>query len=257
MTSPVSPQPPSKRKVIGILGGLGPYAHLELERQLLAAAKRLTGASRDQDYPTWLLCSIPETPDRTAAIQGQAEDPLPWLLWGLQQLQGADFVLIPCNTAHHYLPQLRAATPLPILDMIDETARHLATHHPKARAAILATTGTLETGLYHRALHNHGLLPVSLLDRADGQDLQARLIMEPIYEPKGLKAGSDPATLGRPIGRAVEKLIQAPGCDVLIAGCTELSLALTAAPPAGIPWVDPLSVIAETAICRAYERLEG
>ena len=138
-------------QIIGIVGGLGPYAHIDFEQKLLESARTMLGAQADQDYPEWVLSSIPRTPDRTRAIVGTDTDPLPWLLRSIRRLErgndqdtpGADFVAIPCNTAHLFLPALREQVSIPILDMIRATARAVTRAHPLARVGILATNGTL------------------------------------------------------------------------------------------------------------------
>ncbi len=255
--------------MIGILGGLGPYAHLDLERKLLAAAQRLAGATDDQDFPEWILSSVPQTPDRTAAIRGAGPSPLPSLLRSLRRLEarttaagervpGADFVLIACNTAHHYLPDLRRATELPIVDMIGECAEHLARDlGAGARVGLLATTGTLESGLYHRALTEQGLEPRSLLDAGDG-DLQRRWVMEAVYGRSGdhvvggLKGGGSPPEARARLLGAAAALIDELGCRALVAACTEIPLALPEPKVFGVPLIDPVEIVARAAVVRVY-----
>src|SRR5436305_2171504 len=116
------------RHRIGILGGMGPYAHLEFERCLLAA---LGCPASDQAYPEWTVVSIPHTPDRTLALLGIVPSPLPAILRGLERLaSGADFAAITCITAHAFLDEIRAHARLPILDMVDLT---LAAAQERAR----------------------------------------------------------------------------------------------------------------------------
>ena len=79
---------PTQIEIIGIAGGMGPFAHLDFERKLLESARELMGASRDQDYPEWVVSSVPATPDRTLAFIGEGEDPLPYLERSLLRLQG-------------------------------------------------------------------------------------------------------------------------------------------------------------------------
>ena len=72
----------TQKSIIGIVGGLGPYAHLALEEKLLKASGDLLNATKDQEFPEWILSSLPGTPDRTEAICGSGEDPTPWLVHG-------------------------------------------------------------------------------------------------------------------------------------------------------------------------------
>ena len=266
---------PIPHRVIGIVGGLGPYAHLDLERKLLQAARDLAGAAADQDYPEWILSSVPQTPDRTKAIlETSAADPFPWLQRSLRRLEpgfdrqghevpGADFVVIACNTAHHYLHRLQETTTLPIWDMIECCAEHIAGRlEPNSRIGILATTGTLVSGLYHRPLLDRKLQPVSLLDAADGERLQQEWVMEPIYgcaerRIRGLKAGGETGAERQALHNAAEALVMDLGCRALILACTEIALALPGDRILQVPIFDPVRVICEQAVAYAYGLDQG
>jgi aspartate racemase len=242
-------------KVLGILGGLGPYAHVDLERKLLDAARELAGAVRDQDFPEWILASVPQTPDRTAAIEGSGPSPLPSLLRGLRRLEGADFVVVACNSAHHFLGELRRASGMEIVDMIDECAAAVrGLVDAGAPVGILATTGTLSSGLYHRALAERGLRPLSPLDAATGDALQCR-VMAAIYGDgvnPGIKAVGPTPAARQALLRVAEVLVGGLGCRALIAGCTEIPLVLTTAEVCGVPLVDSADVLARAAVTRIY-----
>lgn len=279
MTVPRSEQ--QFRHVIGIVGGLGPFAHLELERQLLiATARRLGRPPCDQDFPEWIASSIPTTPDRTEALLGDGPSPLPWLERSVRRLcctdaGGADFAVIACNTAHAFLHQLRRRVRVPILDMIEETARAACERvGPNGKVGLLATTGTLQAEIYPKAIARTGacVRAISLLDVRDGEHdgawLQEHLVMEPIYGPKqdgeraggGIKSGlvdedeaEAEATRERaagPLRRAV-KLLADHGAELCILACTEIPLALGRAPVEGVPLLDPIEVIASAAIAIA------
>jgi aspartate racemase len=270
---------PTWQRTIGIVGGLGPFAHLELERQLLAAtARRLDRPPRDQDFPEWIASSIPATPDRTNALLGDGPSPLPWLETSVRRLcctdaGGADFAVIACNTAHAYLDELRHRTRVPLLDMIEETLRVSEEETGKgATIGLLATTGTIKAEVYQHALeaNGHTLRLISLLDTEKGkagEDLQERLVMEPIYGPKrgkeraggGIKSGllgePDERQEARehaagPLREAVERLARA-GAQACILGCTEIPLALGREPVAGTPLLDPLAIMAEASVAIA------
>jgi len=117
-----------QKRVIGILGGMGPEATVALYKRILDR----TPAKRDQDHLRVIIDSNPKIPDRTAAIVGKGESPLPMMTEGVRNLErvGADFLIIPCNTAHHWLSELRKAVSIPIIDMVGETAAAVAAHTP-------------------------------------------------------------------------------------------------------------------------------
>lgn len=251
-----------QRRLIGIVGGLGPFAHLDFERKLLEAASELVGARRDQDFPQWVLSSIPQTPDRTEAFFGQADDPTPSLRRSLERLRGAgaEFAVVACNTAHLFLESLRQESPVPIISLIEATADEAARIAPGGSVGLLATSGTLRSRLYHDPLEARGLQPVSPFDLGDGEKLQRRAVMEPIYGPwacgrhqgGGIKTDGGSAEARRLLEEAARRLVGDGGADVLVAGCTEIPLALEGAEVAGRPLLDPARLLAKAAVQYAY-----
>ena len=251
-----------QQRLIGIVGGLGPFAHIDFERKLLDVASELVGARRDQDFPQWVLSSIPQTPDRTEAFFGEAEDPTPSLSQSLERLRGAgaDFAVVACNTAHLFLERLRDESPLPILSLIEVTADEAAGIAPGGSVGLLATSGTLRSRLYHDPLEARGLQPVSPFDLERGDTLQRRSVMEPIYGPwvdgrhqsGGIKTDGGSEEARALLEGAAARLVADAGADVLVAGCTEIPFALGGAKVAGRPLLDPARLLAASAIRCAY-----
>ena len=252
-----------QRRLIGIVGGLGPFAHLDFERKLLEAAADLLDARRDQDFPQWVLSSIPQTPDRTEAYFGEAEDPKPALVRSLERVRraGADFAVVACNTVHLFLARLREESPLPLISLIEVTADEAARIAPGGAVGLLATSGTLRSRLYHDPLEARGLRPVSPFDLERGEELQRRAVMEPIYGPwvdgrhqgGGIKTDGGSAEARALLEEAAGRLVADGSVDVLVAGCTEIPLALEGAEAAGRPLLDPARLLAAAAIRHAYD----
>ena len=227
-------------RIVGILGGMGPLATADLYRKIIQA----TPARRDQDHLHVVIEADPSVPDRTAALRGEAPDPTPWLVRGAHRLEaaGAAFIAVPCNTAHAFLPAMRPQVGIPILDMIEETAERVRTGFPSARrVGILATAGTVGSGLYHRALERHGLEGL-----APSEEVQERLVDAAIAAVKGGESGPE---AGERLVEAARTLVDA-GAEVLLAACTEIPLALTAE-MAPAPLLDPTWVLAEAAVREA------
>ncbi|CAA9587085.1 MAG: Aspartate racemase [uncultured Thermomicrobiales bacterium] len=223
-------------RIVGILGGMGPLATADLYRKIVLA----TPARCDQEHLHIVIEADPSVPDRSAFLQGHGPDPFPALTRGAARLAaaGADFIAIPCNTAHAFLPQLRTRVATPFLDMIAETAARVSADYPRVRrVGILATAGTIGTGLYHAALRDRGLEP--LHPDAAGQALVGAAIA-------AIKAGDTGAAVG---GRLVEasRALIADGAEVLLAACTELPLVLTPA-MLTVPLLDPTQILAEAAV---------
>ena len=231
-------------RIVGILGGMGPAATVDLFERIVKA----TPARTDQDHLHILIENNPAVPDRTAAILEGGPDPLPLLRAGVQKLtaQGADLIAIPCNTAHHYLPQLWPAVSCQVLDMIGETATAIRERHgTTATVGILATAGTLGSGLYQKALAEAGI-PFLVPDKAG-----LALLMQAIYGPTGIKAAG-PGPESRSMLQQVCRDLAFQGAEVLLLGCTELPLVLQ---DGDVPW--PLAasnqVLAEAVVREALK----
>ncbi len=220
-------------RVIGILGGMGPLATAELFRRIVEK----TPAKRDQEHPRIIIYNDPKIPDRTAFILGKGEDPRPALVEGARKLEswGADFIIMPCNTAHFFAEDIRRAIKVPLVSMVDATAERIAGMGLK-KVGLLATDGTIKGLVYHRSLLRMGI-GIAVPDEEDQE-----LVMKAIYD--GVKAGN--LELGRRLLLGVAERLQLR-VDGIIAGCTEVSVALRPG-DLTVPLIDPLDVIAEKAV---------
>jgi len=239
----------------GIIGGLGPYAHVEFERLLIEENTR-AGAHRDQDHPVWLLASASSVPDRTAHLVGGAEDFVPRLQSFARLLEkaGADFLVVPCNTSHSVRTRVLAHVNIPWVDLIAVVCDAVADRCERgARVGILQTSGAARGGMYVRDLAERGLRPLAL--EAIDEAAQERL-MAAIYDPaEGIKATGTHVS-ERATSTVVEscRILRSRGAEVVISGCTELSAALEdmASPP--LTWIDPMRFYAQTTLDVAYGR---
>ena len=232
----------SDKKVIGILGGMGPLATADLFQKITLH----TAASCDQDHPRVCIDSNTNISDRTAALLHGGADPVPEMVRSAQRLEsiGADLLIMPCNTAHNFYDAVASSVSIPVLHMIAITRDALKSRGVKC-AGLLATDGTVQTGIYQRTFEGSG---VELLTPDNTEDQAA--VMDIIYN--GVKAGdlTHDATAFR---SACEHLL-ARGAEVLILGCTEL-------PPAfdiyhlDYPNVDPTLELALAAVRAACEHL--
>lgn len=141
-------------RVIGILGGMGPLATADLFRRIVER----TPARRDQDHPRIIIYNNPKIPDRTAFILGNGPDPRPELIASAKKLEswGADFIIMPCNTAHFFAETIQRAINIPLVSMIEETAKKIESMGLR-KVGLLATDGTIKGMVYHRALLKRGI----------------------------------------------------------------------------------------------------
>ncbi len=199
------------RKILGILGGLGPLSSAYFYELITEHTK----AQRDQEHIDIILSSRATTPDRTSFILGKSdEDPLPFMIEDAVRLEkyGADAIVIPCNTAHYFIEEVRRSVSVPVPSIITETAMHIKRNGYK-KAAILATEGTVLSGSYQAQLEELGI-GWSVPD----EDGQAR-VMDIIYGD--VKMGKIPSP--EKLFAVAEPLFDS-GCDCAILGCTELSV---------------------------------
>ncbi|MCI9466195.1 MAG: aspartate/glutamate racemase family protein [Ruminiclostridium sp.] len=227
--------------ILGILGGMGPQASNTFYQRIIAR----TDAQRDQDHLRLLLWSDAAIPDRTAGILSGQEGPVyDALLRGIQLLTaaGCTLIAIPCNTSHYFVPRLQKETPVPILHMIQETAAAVKETGAE-RVGVLATDGTIQTGLYQTALEAVGCTAVT-----PPPGLQ-KTVMSLIYDD--IKSGKpgDEAKFA-----ALDRFLHHAGCGCAILGCTELSVYREQAklPPY---YIDAMEVLAQQAILRCGKAL--
>jgi aspartate racemase len=257
MSSPTRTDGSAQIAIPGIIGGVGPLAHIALERRLLAESAR-RGAIGDRGHPVWILINATDIPDRTASLADGSDRCARSLVHYGRVLEaaGAGFLLVACNTAHAFHGRVQAELSIPWLHLIDHTAAAIARRHPGiARVGLLATDGTLRASLYQRSLLDLG---IGTIAPAPGGELQ-REIMDAIYAPGwGVKASGVEITARArgAVMRAVQWL-QQRGAELVVAGCTELSAALEALSLASstdlpLPWLDPLEVVADVTLDLAF-----
>ena len=219
---------------LGVLGGMGPQATQVFYQFVLDR----TDAAKDQDHLPALILSDTGIPDRTAAIlSGDTEGLYRRLLGDAKMLQdcGCTVLAIPCNTSHYFVDDLQKEIGVPIIHMIRETAAALAAQDRK-RPGILATDGTIRTGLYQKECAAVGLEAV-----APDPETQ-KLVMSIIYDE--IKQGEKGS---REKFAHIDRAIRRAGCDCAILACTELSVFATYHPLPSF-YLDAMMVMAERAV---------
>lgn len=235
-----------KQGIIGILGGMGPEATLSLFQKII----KNTGAARDQDHFRVLIDNNPKIPDRTPAILGQGETPLPMMIVTAKNLEkaGADFITMPCISAHYFLEELRRAISIPVISIIDEVAAQTQRHLPDIkRIGLIATTGTVRAGLFQDRLSEIG---VEVL--APPGEIQENLVMSAIYGESGIKAGYISSENKEKILKSSKEMIER-GAEGIIGGCTEVPLVVQQN-DIEVPFLDSLDILALAAIRMARDR---
>ncbi|KAE8760265.1 amino acid racemase [Paraburkholderia madseniana] len=233
---------------VGVVGGVGPAATVDFMQKIV----RNTPANRDQDHIRLLIEQNPQIPDRTENLIGDGPDPTISLYATCKKLESgdADLIAIPCNTAHAFVERIQPYLGIPIVNMLTVTVRHLRETFPLLRSVgVLATSGTIASGVYEKALESQGLRQI-----VPAAELQAR-VMDAIYGKEGVKAGFTTGQCLDDIAAAIDGLI-AEGVEVIVLGCTELPLLLPQTSFVGttgarVSLVDPTDVLAQQCVALA------
>lgn len=226
-------------KVLGILGGMGS----EATASMFAKVIRKTQADNDQQHLEIVIHNNNRIPDRTAAILYNEPSPLPELFRSVNLLLKChvELIVMPCMTSHYFLPELQQQTKVPILNAIRETIFRIVKEYKYVNeVGLLATSGTVESGLFQVEATQHGLNCL-----VPGPN-QQHLVMEAIYGKHGIKAGCTGGVAKAKLKEVARELVE-QGAQAIIAGCTEVPLAL-AEQDVAVPFIDPVEVLAVKAI---------
>lgn len=226
-------------KKIGILGGMGPAASAALYSRMLTYCQTKYGAVQDNEYPPIMLYSI--------TLQGFDETGitniplvLKQLLQGIKMLEMSqcDFIIIPCNTVHVFINELRLYADVPVLSIIEEVVGKVATDHHQ-NILLLGSETTLSQGIYQQALQEKNIK--YLEPPKENYYLITSLILDVMrgnIQPKNKKD--------------ILHLIHSKNPSAVILGCTELPLAISST-DIPIPLYDSLQILAESAVEYALE----
>lgn len=224
--------------MLGVIGGMGPMA----SQLFYKMVTERTAAEKDQDHLNMLILSDAGMPDRTAAILSGDEEAVEVVRRrllqdaGLLAKNGCKAVAITCNTAHYFADMIAPELSIPIIHMIRETAAETAKSCRGERAGILATDGTIRTGLYQKALEAAGVQPYT--PKSETQEK----VMYEIYDC--VKSGR-PADMK--IWAEIETELLEAGCRKALLACTELSCIRDQEGLSSF-YIDPMQVLAVRAL---------
>lgn len=275
------------KPTIGIIGGCGPLATIDIEQKILKLTKELLHPLIDQDYFNMLVFNYTQFYDRNDAIASKYTLLFDDYLRCARSLisVGIDILLIACQTAHVYLSDLKKYTNIPIIDIVQETAMSIYDSFPGiSKLGLLSTEATQKQNLYQKVLtpYNIKLITVSsevqkgimeaiyiiksginlgnketLLFNADfstiNKEKQSELENHPYKKVLIKKFLANPITL---IKEACNYLAS-EGCTQVILGCTELPLILPYinAEEMKVELIDPNSIVAKAAVVLAKNYL--
>ena len=232
-----------KDKTIGILGGMGPEATVYLFDLIV----KMTDAKKDQEHIPIIIYNNPKIPHRTNAILEGGPSPLPFLIEGAKFLEkaGADFIVMPCVTAHYFYSEIIKEIKIPFLHLIEETYNYIKKEFPALKKlGLLATSGTIKTSLFQKCFEKGGI-EIIVPDEEEQNK-----VMEAIYCPEGIKAGYKEGLPKNLLIEVAKNLVSKKNCEGIIAGCTEVPLAVKKN-DLFVPLINPLEIIACESIKKA------
>lgn len=224
-----------QEKIVGILGGMGPEATVELMRRIVEK----TPANVDNDHIRCVVDQNAKVPNRVLSIQGEIPSAGPILADMAKRLEnyGADILCMPCNTAHFYLSEIQKEISIPFIDMLTCTVEYICKKYPsETRIGIASTIGTKETNLYRDRLAHAGLEAVH--SKPAIQERLSAVIAN-------VKAGNTSQDTRNELNLIVDEM-RKENISVIVMACTELSVIC----PDGEGIVDALDCLVEEIICQ-------
>ena len=222
------------KKILGVLGGLGPAATTQFMNLII----EMSDAASDQEHMDMVVFNAPSIPDRTGYILDNAK-PCPQEpmidIGNRLAAAGADFIAIPCMTAHYFYDAVQKNVEIPIIHAIRETAMELQ-HNGITKVGLMATDGTVHTRLFHNIFAPYGIEVITPSEK------EQENVMHIVYD--NVKAGK-PADANRFMSASRE--LFANGAQRVVLGCTELPLVKQQF-DIGPNFVDPMEILAQKAM---------
>ena len=225
-------------KTVGILGGMGPEATIDLMKRILLITEKIGNVKDDTDHIRCIVDNNPKVPSRIKAlIERNGESPIPCMTDMAKRLEiwGADFLCIACNTAHNYLPEVKKSVKIPVLDMIMMTAEEVSKKYPNAKVGLLASPAIRLTKIYEEPCKKFGLTPVYA--EGEWEDRILKII-------KDIKKGDTGINVINEFKNIAENL-SGKGASVQVLACTELSII---GDSLNVPLIDAADVLANNVV---------
>jgi len=223
------------KKILGILGGMGPQATIDLQQKIL----NLTSAQKDQDHIRIFTDSHPQIPDRMTAIISSGVSPASAMQKSLNKLIscGAQRIVMPCVTAHYYYKDMIVPPTIKFLNLLEITALACKSKFAGKKAGILCTHGTAKTGIVAAELEKQNIPYIQPTD--DNMNLLSKLILQ-------VKAKGDMDETARNLGGIASEM-SGRGAEYFVLACTEIPLIVQHG-DFKYPYVDCTEELAKAAI---------
>lgn len=228
------------KKIIGILGGMGPESTAMFYQSVIQQCQKQYGAQYDEDYPEIFIYNLP-IPDVVEGIKNPSKI-LPPLIKGVKKLEliGVDLIVIPCNTVQYFYDNIKNSISVPLLNIVEETAKKIRSKNYK-KVGLLATITTIENKIYERILNKFGIETIV----PEEQNRVTKIILNILA---GKKLESDKLEL-----KKIIKKMEQNGAEAIILGCTDIPALLTQK-DVNIDLFDSTEILAEATIRYGIEK---
>lgn len=229
----------------GILGGMGPFATSVFFERIIEQ----TRASKDQEHLDIMILNHATLPDRTELIKNNEKEPfIKMIKKDMQLFEYAEVanIAIPCNTSHYFYEDIQRSTNIPVIHMVQSTVEYAADIiGENKKIAVLATDGTIQSGVYQKELEKLNLEQYVL-----PESIQSK-IMNIIYRVK-----SDIGFETDDLDFIIQYLIEEHDCAIVILACTELST-VKLKKESKQYCIDALDVLVKESIVRSNKQLKN
>lgn len=230
------------KNIIGLIGGMGPYASAYFYKLLLKKSSYLYEAKDNDDYPEILIDSVP-VPDFISDTKkvGIAKEMLVSRVERLNNF-GCTLIAMVCNTGHILYPELVKHSKVDFVSMIKLVSEEALRRNYK-RVGILATKTTIKLELYKQAL-----------SELDIKGINPTLEVQKIHELiiRDMVAGKNITSHKNTLYKITKQFISENSLDGIILGCTELPLVFPKNKFNDV--IDCLEVLSDELLDRYYKK---
>lgn len=229
------------KKTIGILGGMGPLATVNLYYEIIKIAQNKYHAVQDYDYPPMIIYNLPITGfDETGFKKPQLVKEQ--LLAGAKTLEkaGCDFIVIGCNTMYYFYHYLQSKLKISVINIVKETSKKVE-EEKYQKIGILSSESTKRLKLYENELKKPGILSIQV------SNYQQEKINHVVLNVMSGKHNQGDLEIIKSI---IQDLCK-KGAEAIIIACTELPLVISQK-DISIKLFNTTEIIAETALKQAY-----
>jgi len=234
-------------KTLGIIGGLGPESTVDYYRSIIAVYREKTGG---EGYPPLVIVSLDVDKGLRLLGANQLQEMAEYLAGGARQLAaaGADFALLSANSGHIVFDELRQASPIPLISIVETTCEEVSRQQLKT-VGLLGTRFTMAGRFYFDVAEKHGLrlMVPTAEEQAWIHDKYVNELLRGAFLPETREG----------LTQIVATMKQRDGIEGVVLAGTELPLILRAECIAGLPLFDTTQIHVRAAVEEMFGGVEA